>query len=115
LPPQTLAAIFDKDSRKVLSTADTPFKTENAPIVGETSIHTLDDLKSRRIREVEFLIAKLVLEKYFRADGEKKTEPGKEHRFDNEVQAWLFPQVLAITRRWLAECVQCKDNTFPQM
>jgi type III restriction enzyme len=23
--------------------------------------------------------------------------------------------VLGITRRWLAECVQCKDNTFPQM
>jgi type III restriction enzyme len=28
---------------------------------------------------------------------------------------WLFPQVLDITRRWLAECVTCKDNTFPQM
>jgi type III restriction enzyme len=50
LPPQNLTAIFDKDSRKVLSTADIPFKTENAPIVGETSIHTLDDLKKRRTR-----------------------------------------------------------------
>ena len=31
-----------------LSTADIPTKTENAPIVGEISIHTLDDLKGRR-------------------------------------------------------------------
>ena len=31
-----------------LTTADMPTKTENAPIVGESSIHTLDDLKKRR-------------------------------------------------------------------
>ena len=32
-------------------------QTENAPIVGETSIHTLDDLKRRRPNEVAFLLA----------------------------------------------------------
>ena len=37
------------------------------------------------------------------------------HRFDSEVQAWLFPQVLAIARRWLEDCVHCKDDTFPQL
>jgi type III restriction enzyme len=56
-----------------------------------------------------------VLEKYFRAEGEPKRDRADTHRFDADVQAWLFPQVLALTRRWLAECVTCKDNTFPQL
>jgi len=112
---EKLSAEFDERSQLALSTADVPTRTENAPIVGERTIHTLDDLKGRRIREVEFLLAKLVVEKYFRQDGEKKTDRPAEHRFDSEVQVWRFPQVLAITRRWLAECVTLKDNTFPQL
>lgn len=32
---------------------------------------------------------------------------------DGNAQPWLFPQVLAITRRWLAECVVCKGGAFP--
>ena len=44
-----------------------------------------------------------------------RSDRPSEHRFDADVQAWLFPQVLAITKRWLAECVTCKDNTFPQL
>jgi hypothetical protein len=27
-----------------------------------------------------------------------------------DAQVWLFPQVLAIAKRWVAECVACKDN-----
>ncbi len=102
LPAEKLTGNFSGDSRYILSTQDIPSKTENAPIVGETVIHTLDDLKKRREQEVAFLIAKLTLEKYFR---------------DNEgnIKQWLFPQLLDITKRWLAECVTCKDNTFPQM
>jgi type III restriction enzyme len=110
-----LSATFSKDSLLALSTADIPTKTENAPIVGEKSIHTLDDLKARRPREVEFLLGKLTLEKYFRDDGEERPEREATHRFVAEVQSWLFPQVLAITKQWLAECLTCKDNTFPQL
>ncbi|HEY3395985.1 MAG TPA: hypothetical protein VGK58_25000, partial [Lacipirellulaceae bacterium] len=92
-----------------------PTRTENAPIVGETSIHTLDDLKRRRPTEVAFLLAKLTLEKYFRQDGEQRRDRPNEHRFDGEVKSWLFPQVLNIARNWLDECVTLKDNTFPQL
>jgi len=98
-----------------LSTADVPIKVENAPIVGESSIHTLDDLKRRRPNEVAFMLAKLTLEKYFRQDGELRTDRPKEHTFDREVKLWLFPQMLGIVKRWLAECVTLKDNTFPQL
>jgi type III restriction enzyme len=85
-----------------LSTVDIPTKTEAAPIVGESSIHTLDDLKRRRVNEVAFLLAKTALEQKFR-DNEGNNKP------------WLFPQLLGITKKWLDECVDLKDNTFVQL
>jgi len=112
---ERLTATFTDESRLTLSTADIPTKTENAPIVGESSIHTLDDLKRHRPNEVAFLLAKLTLEKYFRQDGEIRADRPKEHKFDGEVKLWLFPQMLGIAKRWLAECVTLKDNTFPQL
>jgi len=102
LPGEKLTAQFTEESRLSLSTADIPSITENAPLVGEISIHTLDDLKERREQEVVFLLSKIVLEKYFRDD-------------DGNSKPWLFPQLLNITRRWLAECVTLKDNTFIQL
>jgi type III restriction enzyme len=99
---ERLTANFTDESGLTLSTADVPTKTENAPIVGESSIHTLDDLKRRRPNEVAFLLARLTLEKYFRDD-------------DNNDKPWLFPQLLVIAKRWLDECVTLKDNTFPQL
>jgi len=99
---ERLTATFTDDSRLVLSTANLPTKTENAPIVGESSIHTLDDLKRRRPNEVAFMLAKLTLERYFRDD-------------EGNDRPWLFPQLLAIAKRWLVECVTLKDNTFPQL
>ncbi|MFH0812681.1 MAG: DEAD/DEAH box helicase family protein [Pseudomonadota bacterium] len=102
LPAERLTATFTEDSRLILSTRDIPTKTENAPIVGESSIHTLDDLKQKRVQEVAFLLAKLTLEKYFRDD-------------DENLKPWLFPQLLQVAKTWLAECVIYKDNTFPQL
>ena len=110
-----LTATFTDQSRLTLSTAAIPTKTENAPIVGESSIHTLDDLKCRRPNEVAFLLAKLTLEKYFRQDGDIRTDRPEKHKFDREVKPWLFPQLLGIAKRWLDECVTLKDNTFPQL
>ncbi|MFH1158027.1 MAG: DEAD/DEAH box helicase family protein [Pseudomonadota bacterium] len=99
---ERVTATFTEDSKLSLSTADIPTKTENAPIVGDSIIHTLDDLKRRRSNEVAFLLAKLTLEKYFRDD-------------DGNDKPWLFPQLLGIAKRWLAECLTLKDNTFPQL
>ncbi|MGH9899594.1 MAG: BPTD_3080 family restriction endonuclease, partial [Pyrinomonadaceae bacterium] len=50
-----------------------------------------------------------------RQDGEIRVDRPKEHKFDGEVKSWLFPQLLSISKRWLAECVTLKDNTFPQL
>ncbi|WP_343387777.1 hypothetical protein [Candidatus Amarobacter glycogenicus] len=57
----------------------------------------------------------MTLERYFRADGAEPAESAPVHRFEGEVKPWLFPQLLDITRRWIDECVVCKDNTFPQL
>lgn len=97
-----LTVNFNDDSKLALTTADLPTKTQLDPIVGETSIHTLDDLRARRMNEVAFVIARRTLENYFHDD-------------DGNLKPWLFPQLLSITKRWLAECVTLKDNTFPQL
>lgn len=93
---------FSEESKVFLSTLAVPTRTQNAPIVGEASEHTLDDLREKRENEVAFKIAKTVLEHYFR-DDEGMDRP------------WLFPQILAITKEWLAHYVICKDNAFKQM
>lgn len=102
LPGERLTARFTEDSKMSVSTHDVPTKTENAPIVGASSIHTLDDLKRRREQEVAFLLAKLTLQKYFRDD-------------QSNEKPWLFPQLVKIAREWLNQCVTLKDNTFIQM
>ena len=117
LPAEKLLAKLTDDSRMTLSTTDIPMKTENAPIVGETSIHTLDELKQRREQEVVFLLSKLVLERYFPARplNESSLRPAGGRDAENNTKPWLFPQLLGITRDWLTQCVTCKDNTFPQL
>jgi type III restriction enzyme len=94
---ERLEVRFADDAKLTLSTADVPTIVENAPIVGEKSVHTLDDLRRHRDAEIAFLLAKLTLERYF---------PEK---------LWLFPQLVAITKRWLRECVVCKDDAFAQL
>jgi type III restriction enzyme len=102
LPGDKLSAAFTDESKMALSTSDIPTKVQLDPIVGQSSEHTLDDLKRRRPQEVAFFLAKLVLEKYFQDD-------------EKNVKHWLFPQILTIAKRWLSECVTLKDNTFSQL
>ena len=101
LGEERLHATFSPDSRMVLSTKSVPTKTEVAPVIGAHDFHTLDDLKRKRDREVVFLLAKLVLEKYFKDEG--------------QVKQWLFPQVMRVSQEWYDACVDCHDNTFKQL
>ena len=101
LPQERLNATFSKGSVLELSTAQLPTKTEIAPIVGVTDVHTLDDLKAKREQEVAFHVAAEALQRFSGTDDERKP--------------WLFPQILAITRRWIRECVVLKDDTFIQL
>lgn len=99
---ELLTHTFTDESKLALTAADIPTKVQLDPIIGQSSVHTLDDLKRHRLNEVAFVLAKRTLDKYFR-DDEGRDKP------------WLFPQLLAIAKRWLDECVTLKDNTFPQL
>ncbi len=105
IPAGRLTAKFTDASRYALSTADIPTSTESAPIVGESVVDTLDELRSKRPNEIAFRLAKRVLEKYFRQ--------GEGDEAGDEI--WLFPQLVTLAKQWLAECVTYKDNTFPQL
>lgn len=102
LPSEQLDATFTQESKLALSTSELPVKTEMASILGEAEMHTLYGLKDKREQEIDFRLASLVLEKYFRDDS-------------GNPRPWLFPQLLRIARRWRRECLICKDNTFPQL
>jgi len=106
LAGETLRVEFDESAGMSLSTADVPTKVEMEPLVGLGGIDTLDQLRARRDQEVDFLLAKLVYEKYFRVDdaaGEGASRP------------WLFPQILAAAGAWRRRCLTCKDDCFPQL
>jgi len=115
LPAERLTAKFSADSKMALTTANVPTKVENAPIVGEISIHTLDDLKSHRIQEVAFHIARRVLEHYFPDQRQEWSISPSEDQTKAPARPWLFPDLVAIARRWLDECLILRDNTFPQL
>jgi len=75
-----LTATFGPDARYVLSTESIATITELRPIVGEESVHTLDDLKTRRVNEVAFRLAKLTLERYFPAEPDDTGEAALSER-----------------------------------
>jgi len=98
-----ITARFTNDSNMVLSPQDVPTSVEVAGVIGPHEIHTLDDLKSIRPQQVQFLLAKLVMEKYY------KPEP------DETPKSWLFPQLVRIAREWYEKRVDCKDDAFSQL
>jgi type III restriction enzyme len=102
LPTDRLTAEFTPAAVKVLATDEIATWTELDPIAGATTIADLSELKSHRLQEVAFVVAKRTLDNYFR-------DP------DGNEQPWLFPQVLRVAQRWMTECLVCHGNAFPQM
>jgi type III restriction enzyme len=103
LSDERISARFSDESRVVLSPEDVPTIVEMAPVIGPHDIHTLDELKRIRPQQVQFLLAKLVLETYYRPEA------------DEAPKSWLFPQLVEIARQWYEQCVDCKDDAFPQL
>ncbi len=103
MPAERLSAAFDERSVLELSTREVPTHTQLDPIVGEMNLLELP-LEQQRLNTVVFAVAKRTLDTYFRDEG------GGE-------RPWLFPQLAAITRRWLAECVvpYVGDGAYPQL
>ena len=100
LPPGRLHATFTEESRFTVTPDMAPPDATNAPFVGEGIQLSLQDLAAQRDAAIAFHLAGYTLERWFR-DAEGARKP------------WLFPNLLAITRRWMAECLSCTGGTFP--
>lgn len=115
LSRETLSYTWNAQSRFTLGPRLVPTRTELAPLVGQPDVHTLDDLQRVRMAKVEFELAKTTLERYFREEPALGPDDDSPSAQPGPVQAWLFPQVLEITRRWIEECVSLDDHGFPQL
>ena len=67
-------------------------------LIGTSEDHTLDDLRAKRDQEIAFALAHRIMQWF-------------DH--DRDPRPWYFPQVLRITKRWMAECLECRGGTFP--
>ena len=102
LPSERLTATFTDNSRLVISPDDVPTRAENEGIIGEGVTLTLEEIGKRRLREVEFYVAGHALRTKFRDD-------------EGNLKPYLFPQLLRISRDWLAGgYLECKGDTRPQ-
>jgi type III restriction enzyme len=97
LATEHLRAEFAPSSKLTLSTDDVPSRTEIAGLIGDESIHTLEDLHDRREQEVVYFVADRLVRAYF---------PDR---------PWLFPQLTEIVREWMSTCLVLDDKTVPQL
>jgi type III restriction enzyme len=98
LPDEELWAEFTERSRLVLSTSDMPTETVVSGLIGSAGTHTLDELRAIRDQEIAFHLTRRIMERFLAGQDPKP---------------WYFPQLLRITKRWLAECLTCDSETFP--
>jgi len=97
LATEHLRAEFGPSSRLPLSTSDIPSRTEIAGLIGDESVHTLEDLRDRREQAVVYFVTERLIRAYF---------PDR---------PWLFPQLTEIVREWMESCLVLGDKTFPQL
>jgi type III restriction enzyme len=99
LPDEELSAEFTELSKLTLTPSDVPTETVVSGLIGITGTHALDDLKKTREQQIAFQLARRVMERFL-TDGQ-------------DPKPWYFPQVLRITKDWLAQCVTYHGGTFP--
>jgi len=94
IPDEKLHADFGEESRLHLDQATVALWVRNQGVIGEAAEVDLDDIRGARPQRIAFAIAKTLIEReqFFAALGGAQ-------------RPWLFPQLVAITRRWLDECV----------
>ena len=89
---------FTERSWLTLDTKDIPTQTMVSGLIGASEDHTLDDLRAKRDQQVAYALAHRIMAWF---------DTGRDPR------PWYFPQVLRITKRWMAECVTYQGGTFP--
>ena len=100
LPDEKLHADFDEESDMHLDQATVALWVKNQGVIGAAAEVDLEDIRNARPQRIAFAIAKTLIEReqFFAA-------------LDGAQRPWLFPQLVAITRQWLAECVTTEPET----
>jgi type III restriction enzyme len=94
LPDEPLHADFDEDCKLHLDQKTVALWVENQGVVGAAAQVDLDDIRGARTQRIAFALAKTLVQRdeFFAAHA------GVE-------RPWLFPQLVAICRSWLEQCV----------
>ncbi|MDQ6948253.1 MAG: DEAD/DEAH box helicase family protein [Actinomycetota bacterium] len=102
IPAERIEARFTDAHRMTLTSKDIITWVECDPIVGLKDVHTFEHLRDTRMQAVAFGLARRLLENHFRDEEQRP-------------KVWLYPQLVAICKRWLAECLTCSSETYPQL
>ncbi|WP_149264227.1 BPTD_3080 family restriction endonuclease [Actinomadura sp. K4S16] len=100
LPDSPLMAGFTPESRLTVDRDVIPLVTLTAGVAGTGGTDLLAELQSKREQTIAYDLARLVLGQYYTDRDSGDTRP------------WLFPQILDITKQWLAECVTYVNDGF---
>jgi len=98
MPDEPLYAAFTDESRLMLTLDDFATRTETSGLIGPADEQTLDKYRAMREQQVAYRLSHRVME---------LLDHGRDPR------PWYFPQVLTITKAWLAQCVTYEPGTFP--
>lgn len=102
LPDEPLRARFDERAAMHLDQRTVALWVESRGVVGAAEETDLDDIRRARPQHIAFALAKTLIEReeFFAA-----------HR--GVERPWLFPQLAAICRRWLQECLTVERGITP--
>ena len=100
-PEEIIIAKFTANSRYTICPKMGPAKAAAAAIIGEGAMMTLDELKKRRLGEVEFFLTAHTIERYYK-EAEGDAAPAR------------FRDLLPIVREWIANHIDYIGDTFPQ-
>jgi type III restriction enzyme len=100
LPSDRLRWMWDRDSRFVLSPAEMPTRARIADLIGGGETITLENYMDQRLPTAAFHVAGHALRTRFRDE-------------QGNLKPYLFPQLLAATKEWLASQLACTGGTRP--
>ncbi len=98
IPDSPPYAVFDDDCRLHVSPSTVATRTVTAPVVGETEEQTLERVRSARPQEVAYAVARQVVHRHLTGH-------------DGAPRPWIFPPIVEIARRWVAECVTVEPGS----
>jgi len=98
IPDSPPYAVFDDDCRLHLSPSTVATRTVTAPVAGETEEQILERVRSARPQEVAYAVARRVVHRHLAGH-------------DGAPRPWIFPPIVEIARRWVAECVTVEPGS----